>query len=89
MLSKIENGQISPSLGTLGALASALGVPLTVLFSSLDTSRDVSFVPAGQRLGIDRRGTRAGHTYELLGHGVRGPIGVEPYMIVLSEESEP
>lgn len=88
MLSKIENGQTSPSLSTLGALAEALGVPLSVLFTPLDTSRDVSHVPAGQGLEIDRRGTRAGHIYELLGHGVRGPVGVEPYLITLSEESE-
>lgn len=89
MLSKIENGQTSPSLSTLSALAEALGVPLSVLFSSLDESRDVSHVPAGEGLHIDRRGTRAGHMYELLGHGVRGPVGVEPYLITLSEESEP
>ncbi len=88
MLSKIENGHTSPSLTTLGALASALGIPLSVLFAPLDTSRDVSFVPAGQGLEIDRRGTRAGHVYELLGHGVRGPVGVEPYLITLSTESE-
>lgn len=88
MLSKIENGQTSPSLATLGALAEALGIPLSVLFSPLDKSRDVSFVPAGEGLEIDRRGTRAGHMYELLGHGVRGSIGVEPYMITLSEESD-
>jgi DNA-binding XRE family transcriptional regulator len=29
MLSKIENGQISPSLATLQAIASALNVPIT------------------------------------------------------------
>jgi len=88
MLSKIENGQTSPSLSTLGAVAEALGIPLSVLFAPLDTSRDVSFVAAGQGLEIDRRGTRAGHIYELLGHGVRGPVGVEPYLITLSEESD-
>lgn len=89
MMSKIENGQTSPSLNTLGALAEALGVPLSALFSPLDTSRDVSYVPAGGGLEIDRRGTKSGHIYELLGHGVRGPVGVEPYMITLSEGSEP
>lgn len=89
MMSKIENGQTSPSLSTLAALADSLGIPLSVLFSSLDASRDVSCVPAGEGLIIDRRGTRAGHVYELLGHGVRGPVGMEPYMITLSAGSEP
>jgi len=89
MMSKIENGQTSPSLSTLVALAEALSIPVSALFSRLDSSRDVSFVPAGGGLEIDRRGTRAGHLYELLGHGVRGPVGVEPYMITLGEDSEP
>lgn len=88
MMSKIENGQTSPSLATLAALADALSIPLSALFTPLETSRDVSFVPAGEGLEIDRRGTRAGHVYELLGHGVRGPVGVEPYLITLCEDSE-
>ncbi len=88
MMSKIENGQTSPSLSTLAALAEALNIPLSILFSPLDESRDVSYVPAGKGLEIDRRGTRAGHIYELLGHGVRGSVSVEPYMITLSEDSE-
>lgn len=89
MMSKIENGQTSPSLSTLAALADALSIPLSSLFTPLEQHRDVSFVPAGQGLEIDRRGTRAGHLYELLGHGVRGPVGVEPYLITLSRDSEP
>ena len=88
MMSKIENGQTSPSLSTLAALADALSVPLSSLFAPLEASRDVSFVRAGEGLEIDRRGTRAGHVYELLGHGVRGPVAVEPYMITLREDSE-
>lgn len=88
MMSKIENGQTSPSLSTLAALAEALSIPLSALFSPLDESRDVSYVPAGEGLEIDRRGTRSGHIYELLGHGVRGPVGVEPYLITLTEDSE-
>lgn len=88
MMSKIENGQTSPSLGTLAGLADALSIPLSALFTPLETSRDVSYVPAGEGLEIDRRGTRAGHVYELLGHGVRGTVGVEPYMITLREDSE-
>jgi DNA-binding XRE family transcriptional regulator len=40
MLSKIENGQISPSLASLQALASALNVPLTTFFSTFEEKRD-------------------------------------------------
>ena len=38
MLSKIENGNISPSLTTLQTLARALGVPITTCFSVLRNS---------------------------------------------------
>src|ERR1700733_14976046 len=48
MLSKIENGQISASLSTLQALANALNVPITTLFSAFEEKRDCSYVPAGQ-----------------------------------------
>lgn len=89
MLSKIETGQTSPSLATLSALADALAVPISAFFGTLEQSRDVSYVPAGQGLGIDRRGTRAGHLYHLLGHSLRGDLAVEPYMITLDRESEP
>src|SRR6201986_2388220 len=43
MLSKIENGQISPSLSTLQALATALNVPLTTFFSAFGETSDWSF----------------------------------------------
>jgi DNA-binding XRE family transcriptional regulator len=36
MLSKVGNGAISPSLATLHALATALSVPITRLFTRLD-----------------------------------------------------
>jgi len=87
MLSKIENGQISPSLATLQALALALNVPLTTLFSAFEEKRDCSFVPAGQGVAIERRGTKVGHVYQLLGHGLGGDVTVEPYLITLREDA--
>ncbi|WP_367194490.1 helix-turn-helix domain-containing protein [Amorphus sp. 3PC139-8] len=88
MVSKIENGQISPSLSTLTNLASALNLPLSAFFRSFEESRDVSYVPAGRGLEIDRRGTRAGHIYQLLGHMIRASVSVEPYLITLTEHSD-
>lgn len=89
MLSKIENGQISPSLSTLQAIAKALNVPITTLFTAFEETRDCSFVKARQGVIIERRGTKVGHQYELLGHGLGGDIVVEPYFITLSEEAAP
>jgi len=88
MLSKIENGLTSPSLGTLQALSRALNVPVTALFRDFEHQRDATFVPAGQGLLIERRGTRAGHQYQLLGHSIGKSIAVEPYMITLNAESD-
>jgi transcriptional regulator with XRE-family HTH domain len=89
MMSKIENGQISPSLSTLQALAGALSVPLSSLFAAFEERQDCSFVPAGQGVRIERRGTKVGHLYELLGHALGGDVVVEPYLITLQKDAVP
>ncbi len=88
MLSKIENAQTSPSLSTLERLAAALDMPVTSLFRGLAEERDAVFVKAGSGPEIVRKGTRAGHTYELLG-SLRGPYKrVEPLLVSLDDETE-
>jgi len=88
MLSKIENAQTSPSLSTLERLASALDMPVTSLFRGLAEERDAVFVKAGSGPEIVRKGTRAGHSYELLG-SLRGPYKrVEPLLVSLDESTE-
>jgi transcriptional regulator with XRE-family HTH domain len=89
MLSKIENGGISPSLATLDALAKALNVPISALFAETEERRDCSFVKAGSGVRIERRGTKAGHLYDLLGHSLAGDVGVEPYLITLRKDAAP
>lgn len=88
MLSKIENGNASPSLSTLQALSDALNIPVTAFFRKFEERRNASFVKAGKGLIIERRGTRSGHEYQLLGHSVGKSISVEPYLITLTVESE-
>jgi len=88
MLSKIENGQISPSLATLQTLAAALNMPIGAFFARFDEKRDASFVKAGKGVMIERRGSRAGHVYQLLGASLRNRVRMEPYLITLSEESD-
>ena len=88
MLSKIENGQTSPSLATLRALSSALNVPITALFRGYEKEGEATFVKSGQGLNIERRGTRAGHQYQLLGHSPHGAVTVEPYLVTLTSESD-
>jgi transcriptional regulator with XRE-family HTH domain len=90
MLSKIENGGISPSLSTLQMLADALRIPLVQLFSGYEEPRGAMHVKAGEGVEIARAGTRAGHQYNLLGHIGANASGVvvEPYLITLTTESD-
>ncbi len=88
MLSKIENGLTSPSLATLRALSDALKIPVTALFASYDEVSDAMHVKAGEGLKIERRGTRAGHQYQLLGHSTHPALAVEPYLITITEPSD-
>ena len=89
MVSKIENGQISPSLATVNAVANALNVPLSTLFTAFEDKRDCSYVPRGQGVIIERRGSKVGHVYELLGHALGGDTVVEPYLITLEHDAAP
>ncbi|WP_245626904.1 helix-turn-helix domain-containing protein [Aestuariivita boseongensis] len=90
MLSKIENGVISPSLQTIQALSHALGVPLVTLFAGFEEPRGAMHVKAGQGVETQRAGTRAGHQYHLLGHigANNSGVVVEPYLITLTSDSD-
>jgi DNA-binding XRE family transcriptional regulator/mannose-6-phosphate isomerase-like protein (cupin superfamily) len=88
MMSKIENGVTSPSLSTLQALSRALNVPVTAFFRKFEEQRDATFIKNGQGLVIERRGTRAGHQYQLLGHSIGKSLVVEPYIVTLTETSD-
>ncbi len=90
MLSKIENGNTSPSLTTLQTLAHVLSVPLTAFFHRFEEHREAVHTRAGQGVEIEHAGTRAGHQYNLLGHIGANASGVmvEPYLITLTTESD-
>ena len=89
MLSRMENGDVSPSLETLGSLAAALGVPLGNLFGDIGKPRGgAQHVPRGEGLEVVRRGTKRGHTYHLLA-AERGPRrAFEPFLVTLNDKSE-
>jgi hypothetical protein len=76
-------------LATLQALARALNAPVTTFFRSFEEQREATYVRAGEGLKIERRGTRAGHQYQLLGHSTHHQnVVVEPYLITLSDQSD-
>ncbi|MFT7060611.1 MAG: transcriptional regulator with XRE-family HTH domain [Pseudorhodobacter sp.] len=90
MLSKIENGNTSPSLTTLQTLANALSVPLTSFFRRFEERREAVHTKSCEGVEMDRAGTRAKHQYNLLGHIGSNASGVivEPYLITLTAESD-
>jgi transcriptional regulator with XRE-family HTH domain len=89
MMSKIETGQISASLSSLQSIAAALSAPMSALFVAFEDQRDCSYVRAEQGVIIERRGSKSGHIYQLLGHALGGDIAIEPYLITLEKEAAP
>jgi len=89
MLSRLESGDVSPSLETLSALAEALGIATaTLLKEDAASQSDAQLVRKGEGLEVVRRGTRRGHTYHLLASD-RGPKRVfEPFLVTLTSKSE-
>ena len=89
MLSKIENGLSSTSLETLEQLANALGVTMARFFQGYNLpSSTVQFVKKDEGMEVVRRGTRSGHTYQLLAYD-QGPQKLfEPFLITLEDPGE-
>ena len=85
MLSKIEGGTATPSFATLLSLSRALRVPVARLFAGHDQRADYSLVRAGSGIDVQRRGSKAGIKYRLVGHLLSGEKYVEPYLVTISE----
>ena len=65
MVSRIENGLVSPSIGTLGSLAEALEVPIISLFREAQTEHtDYTLVRHGEGLKSTR--IAGGHSHEYI-----------------------
>lgn len=89
MLSKIERGATSPSLATLRSLAFALNVPITALFQDYEERREATYYASGQGPVVDRRASRLGFQYQLLGNAIkRSKVSVEPYLITLDQRAD-
>ncbi len=89
MLSKIENGQTTAGLDTLAQVARALGVSMSMLFSKYDaTTTSAQHIKKGAGMEVVRRGTKSGHTYQLLAYD-QGPIKqFEPFLITIADDTE-
>ncbi len=89
MVSKIENGQVSTSLETLSKIAQALGVSLAHLFRHYNIPvGGAQHVKAGEGMEVVRRGTKRGHTYQLLAYDQGPKKTFEPFFITMDDASE-
>jgi transcriptional regulator with XRE-family HTH domain len=89
MLSRLETGDVMPSLETLAALTSALGVTLSHLVQDFGTGTSpAQLVRRGEGMEVVRSGTKRGHTYRLLAAD-RGPRKTfEPFLVTFNDKSE-
>ena len=67
MVSRIENGQVSPSLTTLESLADALSLSVITFFADTVQTADVIHVKAGQGLPATRSFADHQHEFRILG----------------------
>ncbi len=89
MLSKIENSLAATSLETLEQLANALGVTLSKLFQNYNLPLGAAqLVKKGEGMEVVRRGTRVGHTYQLLAYDQGPHKTFEPFLITLEDSCE-
>ena len=71
----IKNPKLEPKLGEL-------------LSAMLKFRVNLGLVGDGDQVGIERRGSFAGHQYQLLGHTIGKTYTIEPYLITISDKSE-
>ncbi|MEO5324019.1 XRE family transcriptional regulator [Mesorhizobium sp. CC13] len=85
MLSKIENGGISPSLTTLQAISRGLAVPITWLVSCFGGERPAVFTKAGTPGAATV--LRSAPCRQLLGDIRSAGLSVEPHLITMHHET--
>lgn len=89
MMSRIERGLVSPSIEVLDRIATALDIPMSRFFVDQVRRLDISFVPAGKGLKVEREDAVKGYHYELIGHLLSGNLFVEPYLVTLGQDAKP
>lgn len=88
MISRIESGQVSPSISTLNALASALQVPLVSLFRETTSAySDSTFVKAGEGLKSTRIVDDHTHEFVNLAVHTRRDLQFAARLVILKRQS--
>lgn len=91
MISRIESGQVSPSISTMSALSSALDVPLTSLFRDIVSDRtDFTHVKKGSGIVSTRLMGDHMHNYINLAAHRRRDLNFEAHLVTITpQDSEP
>ncbi|MFK8080739.1 MAG: helix-turn-helix domain-containing protein [Granulosicoccus sp.] len=88
MISRIESGQVSPSIATMSALSAALEVPLTSLFRDIVSDRtDFTHVKKGSGVVSTRMmGDHVHHYINLAAHR-RRDLNFEAHLVTITAQS--
>jgi len=87
MISRIENGQVSPSIATMTSLSQALGVPLASLFRDLVSERaDYTHVKQGEGVVSTRQVGEHMHHYVNLASHRRRDLHFDAQIVTLVSE---
>ena len=90
MVSRIENGLVSPSIGTLEALAQALEVPIVSLFREAQTDHtDYTLVRHGEGLKSTRIAEGHSHEYVNLAMHARKDLRFQARQVTLLKDGGP
>ena len=88
MISRIENGQVSPSLATLESLAAALSVPVVSLFQNTIQTADISFVKEGRGLPSKRIAPGHVHDFRILGNFSNNQLRLHAASVTLDRKDD-
>ncbi len=88
MVSRIENGQVSPSLSTLEALAEALSLSVITFFADSVQTADVTYVKAGQGLSATRSFADHHHEFRILGRHRKNPLEFESVSVTIDRSKD-
>jgi len=81
-LSKVETSLKAPPVSTLGKIARALGVNISILLGEDSPATSISFVKKGERPLISRPGTSVEYSYEAVAHKFHNKI-MDPFVLTL------
>jgi len=88
MVSRIESGQVSPSLATLEALAEALSLSVVTFFADTVKAADVMFVKSGEGIPVTRSFPFHSHAYRILGTHRKDPLSFEAASVTIERKPD-